>query len=261
MIGKLVKKDLKDITKILVYIYVITLVLAVITRLINIGKDIQFLRIVGAVFTGCTYSGIASILINTFVHILRVFISSFYKDESYLTHTLPVKKKTLLLSKYLASFVAILMSFIVCLVSALIMLLSKEFIDTIKNLLMATLSGFSLPIWLMILVFALIILFEICCLVSISFTAVIKGNQYNKKRVGKGLMWFAVYYLATTIISLVVIGIVFAIGGNLDALLSTNMSETAFITTLIVALILYFVYSIVFYFISLKEFNKGVNVD
>ena len=101
MIKKLIKNDIKKMMKILVYLYACSIILAGITRLINIGKNIQFIFIIGQVFAGITYSAIGSVLINTFVHILRVFVVNFYKDESYLTHTLPVTKNQLLLSKYL----------------------------------------------------------------------------------------------------------------------------------------------------------------
>ena len=76
MLSKLIKYDTKKMSKILVYIYAITLGLACITRLINIGKDIQIISIIGSVFAGLTYSAMFNIIVNMFVHILKVFISS-----------------------------------------------------------------------------------------------------------------------------------------------------------------------------------------
>ena len=97
-------------TRILVYMYAVSVVLAVITRLINIRDDIQAIRILGMVFAGCTYSAIGNVVVNTFVHIIDVFIKNFYKDESYLTHTLPISKNKLLASKYIASLLVIVAS-------------------------------------------------------------------------------------------------------------------------------------------------------
>ena len=108
MIKKLLKHDLKRMLKVLVYIYIIAICLSGVTRLINLGKDIQVIAIIGYVFSGLVYSALGSILVNTFVQILRVFIVNFYKDESYLTHTLPVEKTKLLLSKFLSSLIVIL---------------------------------------------------------------------------------------------------------------------------------------------------------
>ena len=92
------KYDLKKMTKLLIYLYPITIALAGITRLINIGKDIQVISIIGSVFASLTYTLVANILVNTIIAIILSFTTSFYKDQSYLTHTLPVKKEKLLLS-------------------------------------------------------------------------------------------------------------------------------------------------------------------
>jgi len=125
MIAKLLKHDLKKMLRVLVYIYCISIALSTITRIINIGRDIQAVFILGQVFAGLTYSALGSILVNTFVQILVVFISNFYKDESYLTHTLPVPKAKLLLSKYISSLIVIISSVLVCFVSLFIMFYSR----------------------------------------------------------------------------------------------------------------------------------------
>ena len=55
--------------------------------------------------------------------------------------------------------------------------------------------------------------------------------------------------------------IVFAIMGILPELTAEVLSQKAFITILIIGLVDYILYSIVFYFLCNKLFNKGVNVD
>ena len=133
MIGKLMKYDLKKMFRVLIYIYIASISLSIISRLINIGREIQVIFIIGQVFTGLTYSALCSILVNTFVHIILVFYKNFYKDESYLTHTLPVSKNNLFLSKYLSGLIVIISSVSVCIVSLLILFYSKSFINGIKK--------------------------------------------------------------------------------------------------------------------------------
>ena len=108
MLKYLMKYDIKKMTKLLIYLYPITIALAGITRLINIGKDIQILTIIGSVFASLTYTLIANILINAIIAIIATFTTNFYKDQSYLTHTLPVKKEKLLLSMYFGDSTTIL---------------------------------------------------------------------------------------------------------------------------------------------------------
>lgn len=261
MIGKLMKYDLKKMLRILVYIYIISISLAGITRLINIGRDIQAIAILGYVFSGLTYSAIGSILVNTFVHILRTFIVDFYKDESYLIHTLPVSKNKLLLSKYLSGLIVIIASVLVTFLSFFILFYTPELMSAISVFLEMSVAGLNMSAGLFITLLVIIIFAQICAIMSMCFTAVVKANTYNSKRVPKGLVWFVIFYFGATIVSLLTIIISFAIGGNLAELMATQLSQKAFTIILVLGLVLYIVYAVVFYFICNKLFNKGVNVD
>lgn len=261
MLKKLMKYDLKNMGKILIVFYAVSLVLAGVTRLINIGKEIQAILIIGAVFSGLAYSAIGSILVNTFVHIIRVFTVSFYKDESYLTHTLPVKKDKLLLSKYLSSLIVIISSVLVCFLSLFIMFYSPSFMEGLKIFISATVADFSMPSWVFITLIVMIIFAQICAMVSMSFAAIIKANTYNHKRVPKGLLWFAVFYFSSMLVVILTSIVVLAIQGNLSQLLATRMNNVSFISILIIGLVVYVLYAVLFYFIGKWLFKKGVNVD
>jgi len=261
MVKKLLKNDLRKMSKVLIYIYIIAIVLSGITRLINIGKNIQFISIIGYVFSGLTYSALCSILVNTFVQILLTFWHDFYKDESYLTHTLPVKKSHLFLSKYLSSLIMILFSVIVCFVSLFIMLFTPTFANNIIQYLTLVVSNFSMPVWLFVTLFVLLIFAQICFMISIAFTAIVKANTYNTKRIIKGFLWFAIFYFGSTILTLLLFVVGFAISGNLSNLFATQLSQGVFLTIIIIGLILYVIYSVLYYFICYRLFKKGVNVD
>jgi len=261
MLGKLMKYDIKKMSKVIILFYVVSIFLAGLTRLINIGKEIQVVAIFGYIFGGLTYSAIGSILVNTFVHIIRIFRIDFYKDESYLTHTLPVKKEKLLLSKYLSSLIVILNSVLVCFFSLFILFYSPSFMHGLKMFISATVSGFNMSSWLFITLVILIIFAQICSMISMSFAAIIKANIYNHKRIPKGIMWFVLFYISS-LISVVVIGVLtLAIQGNVSQLVATKMNNISFITILIVGLMVYVLYALLFYFISKFLFKKGVNVD
>lgn len=261
MLGKLMKYDIKNMSKILLYFYVITIGLAIITRLINLGDNIEIIRIIGMVFAGCVYAGIGNILVNTFVHIIKNFRTSFYKDESYLTHTLPVDKNKLLLSKYLSALIVILCSIVVILLSLFILFYSPELMLTIQTFLNSTIPGFTIPVGLVVALIITIIFVEICCLISFAFTAVIHGHQSNNKKALNSFVCFFAYYFASMFVSLIAITIVFAIGGNIELLLAEQLSQSAFISLLITGLVCYIGYTIAFFFIARHLFNKGVNVD
>ena len=261
MLAKLMKYDIKKMTKVLVILYIISIALSGITRLVNIGKDIQAIFIIGVVFSSLEYAAIGSIIVNTFVHVIRVFTIDFYKDESYLTHTLPIKKDKLLLSKYLSSLIVILCSVVVCFLSLFIMFYSPSLIEGLSMFISVTVAGFNMPSWLFISLIVLIIFAQICAMISMAFAAIVKANTYNYKRVFKGLLWFALFYFSSMIAVVVVSVVVLGLQGNISQLLAIQMNNIAFISILIVGLVVYVAYAILFYFISKKLFKKGVNVD
>ena len=261
MLGKLMKYDLKKMMRVLIYIYVISIALAGITRFINIWSDIQAVFIIGQVFAGLTYSAIAAILVNTFVHILLAFSNGFYKDASYLTHTLPVHKNKLLLSKFLSGLLVILASVAVCALSLIIMFFSNEFFEVLRVSIESVVAGFNMSVGLFLTLIVLLIFLEICAIMSMVFTSIVIANKYNSKRVLKGLLWFALFYFGSIISTVLVAVLVFGISGNLAELGASVLSQGAFTTILIIGLVLYAIYAVAFYFICNKLFNKGVNVD
>ena len=259
MIKKLIKHDTKKMFWVLGYIYIISIALAGITRLFGIWSEIQFLNIIGKVFQGITYSAICNILVNTFISILKVFCSGFYGKESYLTHTLPITKDKLLLSKYISGLIVIISSLIVSFVTLFIMHYSKSFINLLKALIQTISGNFNVTLFIFLVI--LIIFAEICAFISMSFTAIVKANTYNSKRVLKGLLWFVVYYFGSMIAVLIVSVIIFALTGNISNLFSSTLSKSSFLTLILTCLVLYISFIFIFYFICKKLFKKGVNVD
>ena len=101
MLGKVLKYDLKYIYKVLIVFYLLTLVFALFTRLFWSFDNSAILNILGFIASGTMISFIISILINNMMRAWARFIKNIYGDESYLTHTLPISKKTIYLSKFL----------------------------------------------------------------------------------------------------------------------------------------------------------------
>jgi hypothetical protein len=261
MIKNLMKYDIKKMLRIVIYIDACAILLAALTRLVGIWDNIQLIYIIKQFFQGFTYSAIASVLINTFIHILAVFITNFYKDESYLTHTLPVTKSQLLISKYLSALISVVSSVAVCFVSLFIMLYSKGFIEALKAFIKATVADFNVSVGLFVFILVYLIFAQLCSIISMTFSAVIKANRYNAKRIIKGLLWFFAYYLIASLAFLVVAAIVFLIRGSIGDMFAEQMSQASFLCLLTVGCIMYTLSAVFFYFFSEGMFKKGVNVD
>ena len=79
-------------------------------------------NILGEICKGAAISMMVSILINSLMRLWVRFKSNFYGDESYLTHTLPVSKSNLYLSKTLTSIIILFLSILVIGIEDLVVL-------------------------------------------------------------------------------------------------------------------------------------------
>ena len=103
MLKKLLKYDLQNIYKVLIIFYSLSLFFALLTRIFLNIENSFIMNIIGQICNATTISMIFNILINNLLRLWVRFKNNFYGDESYLTHTLPINKKTLYLSKTLTA--------------------------------------------------------------------------------------------------------------------------------------------------------------
>lgn len=261
MLKKLMKYDIYKMIKVLLVFYIASIICASISRIfVDLGKSMAFFKIMGIIFSSLEYTIIGNIIVNTFVRIILRFNMNFYKDESYLTHTLPVSKSKLLLSKYLSALVVIISSVFVTVVSLLIMFYSKQNMEFISTILNTTLNG-NISVLLIVILTIICLMLEICAIMSMSFAGIVIGNRYNQKRALKSLLWIFIFYMCCTIDTALTIIIVSLISGNLTNLFSNTMTSSMLLMVLIVGILIYALYAILLYFIAKWQFEKGVNVD
>ena len=262
MLKKLIKYDFKKMFYVLPYFYIATLFFAVLTRVVNIWKDIQFVFILGQVFQGTAIALMVNCLINTLLGILiRSFRNSFYSDEGYLTHTLPVSKNKLILSKFVCAILVLLLTVTVIFISLVIMFYSKEFIELFKLTLNIVETGLNINATFLLFLLAFAIFFQLLTMLLIGFASIVKGHSYNNNKILKSFLWFAIYYVLASVLSLVILALVLLITGNITELLASVMKAKTFIIIIVTALVIYMVYTALFYYITNKLFNKGVNLD
>ena len=108
MLRKLLKYDLKYMFKFLIIFYSLAIFFGTLTRIFLSIENSLIMNIIGQVCSGAAISMMFSILINNLMRFWVRFRSNFYGDESYLTHTLPISKSTLYLSKALTSIISLL---------------------------------------------------------------------------------------------------------------------------------------------------------
>ena len=263
MLKKLLKYDLKNIFKILVIFYTIGIFFAGLTRIFLNIENSFIMNIIGKICSGVTISMIFNILINNIMRLWVRFKNNFYKDESYLTHTLPVDKNTLYLSKLLTSIITLFISVFVSGVLLFIAYYSKENIEILKNILVPILEIYDSTFVTFLLVVLFILFLEILNMVQMGFTGIILGHKMNNNKTLFSVLFGFVSYMISQIF---VVLLMFIYGlFNKDVMnlfYTTDIISVDMIKQIIIfACISYSLLIIIVHFINNKTFKKGVNVD
>ena len=258
MLKKLFKYDFLWIMKTMPYYYIAVLALGICTLFTNkmYGSHLTVLawliidHIVSLLFIlACFTTGI-TILIRSFMR----FRNNLYKDESYLTHTLPVSKSALFASKVLASFTACTLTACVILAAFFITIASVKNEDWYLELIDSQ-----------FILLGIVFLEEILCFLLCVYGGIIIGNRSSKHRVLVGVLMAALLYFAVS--QVVGIGLVIAFFADFGvrALFEESpdfeVAKEALKLVSGVCLVTYSISCAALYLIDNKLLGKGVNVD
>ena len=261
MLNKLLKNDLKKNMRWMWILFVSTIAIAGITRgCKELGKTIAFFKIAGIFFDSVFYAIAINALLQPFLRNFLNFKTSFYSDESYLTHTLPVTKNQLLNSKYITALTEMICGFACVIISVLIMFVSPTFFDTIGLILSTVITGsFSVALTLTLMIVLIIV--EFLMFLSIIFFGIVMGYKAKDHRILKSFLITAAAAFAS-LTALAIIMIIVLLINNVSLSSKTLvLSNTAFMSVILTGIIVYSAITILFYFLTKHEFNKGVNVD
>lgn len=263
MLKKLLKYDLKYKLKVLNVFYILSIIFAIFTRIFLNIENSFILNIIGKICSGVTISMIFNILINNLMRLWVRFKDNFYKDESYLTHTLPINKSTLYLSKILSSIITLFISIFVIGITLFIAYYSKENIELLKKLILPILEIYNSTFTIFLLVILFILFLELLNAVQMGFTGIILGHKMNNNKTLFSVIFGFLTYTASQIFVLITMFIYGLFDNDIMNLFYTTdiVSVDMIKQIVLLASISYIVVITIVYFINNKLFNKGVNVD
>jgi len=263
MLKKLLKYDLENIYKVLIVFYGLSLFFAVLSRIFLNIENSFIMNIIGKICSGTTIAMIINILINNLMRLWVRFKQNFYGDESYLTHTLPIDKKTLYLSKTIASIITLLSSMVVISLSLFIAYYSKENIEVIKNLLLPLATVYDSTVITIILSFIFIFFLEIMNMLQSGYVGIVLGHMKNNNKMAFSILFGFGTYLITQIFIIIIVFIVALFNKDLMNLFYTTETLNVDVIKLCIylATVIYSLNIFILYFLNSKLFNKGVNID
>ncbi len=264
MLIKLLKYDLKYMIKNMSVFYILSIFFAITTRILfNVDQSV-IIKIIGQISVGCMFAMVANTLINTVIRSWIRFRDSIYKDESYLTHTLPVTKNDIYNSKFIQTLIFYFISFIIIIITLFITYYSKDTWEVITNYIKTITTGLNMSTLFFIIMAIILIFLEIFNAIQCGFFGIIEGYKKNNGKVGYSVLFgFGIYLIAQAVI----LSLVFIYGlfdPTVMELFKTGtikIDVNAFKTLAILSTILYLIIITSMSFICKFELRKGVNIE
>jgi hypothetical protein len=257
MLSKLVKYDFKWVNRTLVFYFLVTLILCVLTRITSYFDEVVVGKILFEILRGSSIAAFFSTMITAIIRCWIRFIETTYKDESYLVNTLPVNKNTLYNAKIVAGLLTILVSFIFVIIGFCIGILNQGIIDYLKNIWNDN-NALILMIRVIVIVLLELVMAYFCGIVGILI-----GHKRNDKRQLWSVLCGIGLYFLVEILVLVLMAIYGIFSNDVGQLFTSGVTggiENMNLVTGIIT-VLYVILIIVFYYIGKCIFKNGVNVD
>ena len=263
MLGKLLKYDLKWIYKVIVIFYILALIFSVLTRIFfRIQHSLMF-SVLAQIVNGFMIGMLINSLINGIIRSWVRFGNNIYKDEAYLTHTLPVRKKDIYLAKVLMAIICSFTTILVALLCIFIGHYSQTNMEFLKNFLKLTADAYDITVISLLLIISLVIFLEIIFIILIGYVGIIIGHKSNKNKMLKSTIIGIGLYLATSTMTLLIIYIIGLFNKNIMNVINTTeiVNVDAIKNIMIIGVGIYVIYNIVYYVIGKIQLKKGVNID
>lgn len=243
--------------------YILALIFSVISRVLGDIENSVIYSIIASFTNGIAVAMMVSSLINCIMRLWARFVKNFYRDESYLTHTLPVNKKTLYASKFISSFITIFTTVLVILVCLFICYYSEANMETLKSMLELAASTYNTTVLNLSLLISIIFFMQAMFIVLIGYVGVIIGHKFSQNKIVMSIVIGFGFYTVTQIVSLLCIYLFGVFNPEIMNLINTTeMVNVDIIKSMMYAAIgLYAIYVIFYYLLGQKQFEKGVNVS
>ena len=200
MLSKLLKYDLKWVYKLVVILYILAFIFSVIGRGLSEIENSLVFNIVSQIAFGFAISMIISSLINSLMRLWARFVRNIYKDEAYLTHTLPVEKQQIFASKVITGSVAIFTSMIVIIICLFICYYSETNIEALKSVLELAATTYNTTVLNLLLLVSVVLFLEIMFILLIGYVGIILGHKSNKNKMARSIVvGFVLYSIFQTI--------------------------------------------------------------
>ena len=263
MLTKLLKYDLKYMIKNMSIFYILALFFAITTRILFSINQSIIINIIGQISVGCMFSMVASVLINTMMRSWVRFRDSIYKDESYLTHTLPVTKSAIYNSKFIQTLIFFIIGFAIAILSLFVAYYTKDRWLLLRGFISTITTGLNFNTTLFVISALIIIFLEVFNAIQCGFLGIIFGHKKNNGKLGFSVLFGFIAYILSQSIVLLLVFVVGLFDSSIMNLFTSNilLSAGSFKLLILLSIILYLLVIGLMSIICKRALNKGVNIE
>lgn len=263
MLAKLIKYDFKWVYKVVIVFNILAFIFSGISRGLSCIENSLVFSVLTSICSGIAISMMVSSLINCGLRLWVRFIRNTYKDESYLTHTLPVSNKAIYLSKVLTAIMSLLTTVLVIVVCLFICYGTKANLEFLKASLELAATTYNTTIINFILIVGIIFFLEMLFIVLIGYVGIILGHKANDGRIVRSIVYGFAIYMLSQVITVVAMYIGGIFNSKIMNLINTTdvINIDAIKAVMFVGIGMYLLYNIILYLVGKKEIEKGVNVE
>ena len=263
MLKKLLKYDLKWVYKLVGIFYILALIFSIIGRIFGLVENSLMFDIVSKISFGFAVSMMINSLINCLMRLWARFVRNVYKDESYLTHTLPVEKKDIFASKVITGIISIFTTVVVIIACLFICYYSETNMEVLKKLLEIAATTYNTTVLKLLLLVAVVIFLEIVYALLTGYVGIILGHKSNKNKMARSIIISFILYFGFQSLTLVLIAICGLFNPSIMNLINTTdiINIDAIKSVMYIGIGIYVVYIIILYWLGRRYLNKGVDVE
>ncbi len=265
MLNRLMKYDLRKMLKFLIVFLLLASFFGILTRLLGELGDSLAISIIKGICNGSAISMMCSLLINCFMRSWVLFRSNLFGDESYLTHTLPIKREVHYTAKFLTAAVSLLFSMLGIILVLFITYWTKDLWSMIKAFLtpFSEHLGISLPT---IFAFFFFLLFlEFFNGIQVGFTGILIGHRFQQGKILWSVIFGFAGYMISQTITLVGMLIIALFDSRFFEIFRSNdlmsFSPETLVSVFLAGTAFYAIFCIGAYFLNVYLLKKGVNVE
>lgn len=262
MLGKLLKYDLKSMGKSLLPLYIGLIGMAVILRLLSLGAEqLAVLDIIyNFMMIFFILLEIGAIFYTFFVAIKRYY-KNLYSDEEYLTHTLPVTKGNILVSKVITPLLYFILTIIIMLLSIMICFDTKELWNIIVFGVEGLATGFGVSEITICIWSSLFAIISYLSYILLVYAGIGMGQSHSNNKILFSVIYTIALYYITQIIAVVALGLLFLISPDIMAAINQNQpSPEIIVQILMYSLGLCVVVTIGYYLVAYNRL-KHLNLE